>query len=267
MSLWIESEDDNEPVDGKWIVQRLRKLIARLRRRDARFAELEPWRFLDPEAVYRPAAQRDHRSAVAVICGKYGLDPDRVSMTWTSETGGQNIAAHVRSEPWGAIDVTLRENYRSSPAGFGTVMAHELGHAYLTDMDIPNGGGWEGEATTDLVTFAKGLGKLTVNGVEHLGYGQQAGSKGYGYLNREAVVFAYARAVQRYRVSLGDARAGLSSAALGYFNVLHDDQPGCLGNWFKILFGSGATRGAPLDRDLAVDEHGNIVDRRSGETL
>ncbi len=171
--MWTESTDDCKPVPGDWIVAKLRELGATLRERDPRFRALEPGRFLDPRAVYEVVARGDVERGVALICEKYGLDPARARLTWVTEMASDRVAAHVRSEPGGAIEISIRAHYKDEPRGLATVIAHELGHAYLTDLDIHNGGDWQGEATTDLVTFVKGLGKLTVSGVDHVQHGQR----------------------------------------------------------------------------------------------
>lgn len=173
----LESEDDYRPVPGEWIEDRLLRLLEELRAGDPRFNELKPWKPLDPGAVYAAVQRRDFDRAVGLICAKYGLDPDRVRLAWVDEIRRDRIAAHVQSEPFGEVNITIRRMYGQDPAGFGTVLAHEVGHAYLTDLGIENGGTWEGEATTDLVTMVKGLGKLTVNGVEQVVDGQRAGSR------------------------------------------------------------------------------------------
>lgn len=226
---WIASDFDERPTPGDWIVERLDELRESLRERDRRFAELKPWEFLDPEPVYAAVRLGRFDDAVAIICDKYGIDSSRVRLTWVDDVKDPRVAAHVHSEPFGAVEITILAKYQIEPAAFGTVIAHELGHAYLTDLDIPNGGGWEEEALTDLVTFVKGLGKLTVNGVEYLGYSQKAGSRGYGYLSREAVVFAYARVAEEFDLTDETAKAGLNSAALSYLRTLLEPaKSGCL---------------------------------------
>jgi hypothetical protein len=258
-AMHIESTDDYKPVPGGWIVDRLLDLMETLRERDAVFRALRPRCFLDPSIVYAAVARGDLDAALQPICEKYGLESSRVHLLWVPDIANQRVAAHVRSERFGPIEVTVRAHYKQNPRGFGTVIAHELGHAYLTDMEIPNGGTWEGEATTDLVTFVKGLGKLTVNGVDHVGPGQRAGSRCYGYLNREAVVFAYARAALEYGVGRDETRSGLSEAALGYLRVL-DNEPGLLGRLFERVMRLLGRRKTLSERNLAVDEKGNIID-------
>lgn len=54
-------------------------------------------------------------------------------MDWRVEAA-EGVAAHVRSEPRGPIEVCVRERYRASPLGFSVVLTHELGHAHLTDQ-------------------------------------------------------------------------------------------------------------------------------------
>lgn len=265
--MWLESEGSDRPVPGEWIVSRLAWLRATLQENDPRFRELRPRQFLEPESVYQAVLRGEHREAVGVLCAKYGIDPERVRLDWRVETADEGVAAHVRSEPWGPIEVCVRERFRANPLGFGVVLTHELGHAYLTDMDVENGGTWEAEATTDLVTFVKGMGKLTVNGVDHLGHGQKAGSRGYGYLNREAVVFAYARTALDCAVPPAQAQAGLNPAVLGYLRVL-EGEPGPLGRMFQRIV-SLFRRPAPrLDEtEVAVDADGNLVDARTGRKL
>lgn len=253
-------QEDYKPVPGDWIVARIEFLLEALRRGDRQFAELKPWRFLDPAPVYASVQRADYDSAVAQICAKYGLEADRVTLRWVEDTGSDSVAAHVRTEQFGRVDITIRNTYRRDPPGFGTVLAHELGHAYLADMDIPNGGSWENEATTDLVTFVKGLGKLTVNGVDHMRSSELAGSRCYGYLNREANVFAYARAAQEFNVPQARLKEGLNSAALSYLATLTaaaEPKGGFLG-W---LFGSSQRTRKAEEMDLTVDEDGNIIER------
>jgi hypothetical protein len=257
--MWVESTDDYKPVPGDWIVERLLELGATLRERDPEFRALKPRSFLDPSLVYDAVAREDPDLAVRLVCEKYGIDPSRVHISWVADIANQRVAAHVHSERFGAIEVTMRAHYRKNPRGFATIIAHELGHAYLTDMEIPNGGSWEGEAATDLVTFVKGLGKLTVNGVDHVGPGQRAGSRCYGYLNREAVVFAYARTAMEYGVGRDEARSGLSNAVLGYLRVL-DNEPGTIGRLLHAMLRLLGRRKTISERNLVIDENGNIVD-------
>lgn len=256
----FRSEDEDHPVPGEWIVNRILTLLRDLRQEDPRFRELKPRNLLDPAAVYEPAARGDFDAAVAAVAAKYGLEPGRVRLVWLLEMSPRT-AAHVHCEPGGAVEIAIRECYQRDPEGFGTVIAHELGHAYLTDLGIENGGSWEAEATTDLVTMVKGLGKLTVNGVSHLFYGETAGSRCYGYLNREANVFAYARTCQQLGVPPAEVRSGLNPAALSYLRTLTEEPgpPGCL---LGGLLGFLRRRPKPIsEMDLAVDEHGNIVER------
>lgn len=257
--MWFESANDYTPVPGDWIVERLRWLGATLRERDRDFRALKPRALLDPTRVYAAVARGDHDGAVRLVAEKYGLEPARVRLEWTSDITDQRVAAHVRSGRLGPIEVTLRSHYRENPRGFATIMAHELGHAYLTDLDVENGGGWEEEATTDLVTFVKGLGKLTVNGVDHIGPGERAGSRCYGYLNREAVVFAYARVGLDHGVPREELRAGLSSAALGYLRAL-DPEPGLLSRAVEAAMRLLGRRRRLTERNLVLDEDGNVVD-------
>lgn len=257
--MWIESSNDYTPVPGEWIVERLLALIATLRERDPDFRALRPRVFLDPALVHDAVARGDADGAVRLVAEKYGLDPGRVRITWAPDIADQRVAAHVTSERFGPIEVTMRAHYRTNPRGFATIIAHELGHAYLTDMNVENGGGWEEEATTDLVTFVKGLGKLTVNGVDQVGPGQRAGSRCYGYLNREAVVFAYARTAAQYGVGRDELRAGLSHAALGYLRVL-EGEPGLLGRLLQSALRLFGRRKAISERNLVIDEQGNLVD-------
>jgi hypothetical protein len=264
--MWTESEEDYKPVPGDWIVAKLIELETSLREQDRRFRELKPRHFLDPTAFYEAVARGDVDGAVELVAEKYGLDASRVRLDWVSDIGNQRVAAHVRCDPFGPIEVTIRAHYKKYARGFGTVIAHELGHAYLTDMGIENGGAWHAEATTDLVTFVKGLGKLTVNGVDQLDSGQRAGSRCYGYLNREAMVFAYARTALHYGVGRDEARAGLHDAALGYLNVL-TDEPGFLERAWNALLRALGRRKKVTDRDLAVDADGNIIDATTGERL
>lgn len=264
--MWVESEDDYKPVPGEWIVATLLELIAKLRADDPKFRELEPRRFLDPSLVYGAVARGAFERAFAPVCEKYGIDPSRVRLRWVADIADDRVAAHVTSDPLGAIEVTVRAHYKENPRGFGTIIAHELGHAYLTDMGIENGGSWQAEATTDLVTFVKGLGKLTVNGVDHVGLGQRAGSRCYGYLNREAVVFAYARTALQYGVGRAEARSGLNNAAIGYLNVL-TNEPGMLHGIFEKIARLLGRRKTISEQDIAIDATGNIVDRKTGERL
>jgi hypothetical protein len=267
--MWLESEGNDKPVPGEWIVERLAWLRAELQERDPQFRELEPRALLEPGPIYQAVQRGEHEEAIAILCGKYGLDPARIRLEWKVETADEGVAAHVRSEPFGPIEVCVREQYRTNPCGFATVLAHEIGHAYLTDMDIENGGTWEAEATTDLVTFVKGLGKLTVNGVDHLGFGQKAGSRGYGYLNREAVVFAYARIALDCAIPTEQARAGLNPAVLGYLRVL-EGEPGPIGRFFQRIasfFSRPAARPTLDETEIAVDADGNLVDARTGRKL
>jgi hypothetical protein len=257
--MWVESTDDYKPVPGEWIVERLLFLMRTLRERDERFRALKPRAFLDPALVYAAVAKGDVDEAVRLVCEKYGIDRDRVRLTWAPDIADQRVAAHVQSERGGPIAITVRAHYRTNPRGFATIIAHELGHAYLTDMDLENGGSWEGEALTDLVTFVKGLGKLTVNGVDQVGPGQRAGSRCYGYLNREAVVFAYARTALEYGVGREETRAGLSGAALGYLRVL-EDEPGFLARTLAALLGLFRRKKTIAERNLVLDEKGDLVD-------
>ncbi|MCW8138434.1 MAG: hypothetical protein KIT58_05960 [Planctomycetota bacterium] len=258
--MWIESSNDYTPVPGDWIVARLHRLMTTLRERDPDFRALRPRVFLEPETVYAAVGRGDVDGAVRLVAEKYGLDPARVQLAWVPDIADQRVAAHVHCEQFGPIEVTMRAHYRSNARGFATIIAHELGHAYLTDMDIENGGGWEEEATTDLVTFVKGLGKLTVNGVDQVGPGQRAGSRCYGYLNREAVVFAYARTALEYGVGLEESRAGLSSAALGYLRVLEGGEPGLAARALDAVRRLFRRRKRITERNLVLDEHGNLVD-------
>jgi hypothetical protein len=262
--MWIESDDDYAPVPGDWIAQRLRELWGLLLERDPAFRDRGPRMFLPPSPFYAAVARGDDERAVGSVCSKYGLDPDRVRVRWVTDIAQDRVAAHVRTVPQGPIDITVRQSYRGNPSGFGTIIAHELGHAYLTDLDVPNGGAWEYEATTDLVTFLVGLGKLTVNGVGHVGPGERAGSKCYGYLNREAVVFAYAQVARLYGVPLAECRAELLPAPLGYFNTLFDE-PGVFTRLARFLRRLVRRPAGLADRDLVVDEAGNVVDRATGQ--
>ncbi len=258
----LESDEEYRPVPGDWIVDRIRDLREDLRARDRRFDDLKPWRLLNPEPVYADVQRGDFDQAVRRICDKYGLAEERIVLHWVAKIGQDRVAAHVRCEQFGRVEITIRDLYREDPLGFGTVIAHEIGHAYLSDMDIPNGGGWAEEATTDLVTFVKGLGKLTVNGVDHLRGSERAGSRCYGYLNREANVFAYARTARDYHVPSREMRASLNPAVLSYLNTLEGGQrepPGCL--FGRLLSWVRRPRRA-ADLDLTVDDEGNIVERR-----
>jgi len=258
--MWhIESTDDYKPVPGDWIVDKLTELRSMLRERDPELRSRKPRRFLDPALVYDAVTRGDCDRAVALMCEKYGLDPSRVRLVWVPDIADKRVAAHVRCEPLGPIEITIREHYRSDPREFAAVIAHELGHAYLTDMEIENGGSWEAEATTDLVTMVTGLGKLTVNGVDQIRAGERAGSRCGGYLNREAVVFAYARTALDLGVSRDDARAGLSGAVIGYLRVL-DDEPGFFGRLVRRLARLFRREKAISERNLVLDENGDIVD-------
>lgn len=113
---------------------------------------------------------------------------------------------------------------------FGMVVAHELGHAYLSDHGVPNGENWEEESATDLVTIVKGLGKLTVNGVEVAKYKETTAARAHGFLQREAVIFAYARTAEECGVGDEAIRAGLNPAALSYLDTLAGvEKGGCAG--------------------------------------
>lgn len=240
---WISADYDERPTPGDWIVERLDGLHAALRERDRRFAELKPWAFLDPAIVYTALRAGRFDDAVAILCDKYGIEASRVRLTWVDDVKNPRVAAHVRSAAFGPVEITILNKYRAEPVAFGTVVAHELGHAYLTDLGIPNGGGWEEEALTDLVTFVKGLGKLTVNGVEYLGYQQKAGTRGYGYLSREAVVFAYARMAEEFDLTDETTKAGLNPAALSYLRtLLEPTNRGCAGALLAILAALFAAR-------------------------
>jgi hypothetical protein len=264
--MWTESADDYKPVPGEWIVGKLAELGETLRIEDRRFRDLKPGRFLDPALVYQAVARGAFDEAVAIVCDKYGIDESRVHIAWVPDIGDDRVAAHVQCEPLGSIEVTIRAYYKTNPRGFGTIIAHELGHAYLTDMGVDNGGSWQAEATTDVVTFVKGLGKLTVNGVDQIGPGQRAGSRCYGYLNREAMVFTYARTALLYGVGRDEARAGLNDAVIGYLKTL-DREPGLIERFFARLARFFSRRKKFTEQDIAIDEDGNIVDRSTGERL
>jgi len=57
----------------------------------------------------------------------------------------------------------------------------------------------------------------------------------------------------------GILRAGLSGAALGYLRVL-EDEPGFLARAFAALVGLFRRKKAVSERNLVLDEHGNVVD-------
>jgi hypothetical protein len=227
---WIVEDTSENPTPPDWIIERLEQLRARLTECDPHFAELKPGEFLDPSPFYAAAQAGKHDEAVAMVARKYGIDPARVKLTWVNDVKDPRTPAHIQPAALGPIEIPLLGGHRKRPGSFGMLIAHELGHAYLADHGIPSGGGWEEEATTDLVTFVKGLGKLTVNGVEYAGRNQKAGVRGYGYLAREALIFAYATAAGQCELSAEATRAGLTPAAQDYLGTLQGTASGgCLG--------------------------------------
>ncbi len=227
---WVTTEYEDHPTPGDWIAERLDGLTRTLRERDKRFEELKPGEFLDPESVYGALKGGKYDEAVALVCGKYGIDPARVKVTWVKTDTDPRIAGHVHSEALGPVELVLLEGHRTKPKVLGMVIAHELGHAYLSDHGIPNGEDWEEESATDLVTIVKGLGKLTVNGVEVAKYQETAGARAHGYLKREAVIFAHARVAEEAGMPDEAMRAGLGPAALSYLDTLSGaGRGGCMG--------------------------------------
>jgi hypothetical protein len=72
-------------------------------------------------------------------------------------------------------------------------------------------------------------------------------------------VFAYARTALEYGVGRDAARSGLTNAALGYLRVL-DNEPGLLDRLVHALLRVMGRRKTLSERNLALDEDGNVVD-------
>lgn len=212
-----------EPVDPAWIERRILWLLKTLPRRDAGWLRRRPEVLLDPREIYGPLARKDVAGALAPICGRYGISAGRVRWGYSEALSGCNTIAQVLAEQAGPIEVQLHRELRTEVVDLGGALAHELGHAFLTDLGIVNGGTWMAEATTDLVTLVTGLGKLTVNTVGNLAHGGRAGQPRMGYLNREALVFAYVLAGDELGIPDAELEAGLSPDALGYLRILRRD--------------------------------------------
>lgn len=212
-----------EPVAPEWIERRILWLLKTLPRRDAGFLARRPERPMDPREVYGPLKCDDMDGAIRLLAGRYGIDAGRTRWRYSRELSGCNTIAQVLAQRNGPIEVEILTDLRFESIPLGGALAHELGHAYLTDLDIANGGTWMAEATTDLVTLVCGLGKLTANTVGNLNVGGQAGTPCLGYLNREALLFAYALASEELGVPAADQETGLNSEALGYLRVVRGE--------------------------------------------
>ena len=209
-----------EPVQPEWIERRILWLLKTLEKRDASFRTRQNGTFLDPRDLYMLLQRNDLTAALPVVASRYGIDPSRVSWEYADELSGCNTIAQVVSTPGGPILVDLHRHLRFEAINLGAALAHELGHAYLTDLNIVSGGTWMAEATTDLLTLVSGLGKVTVNSVGNLNLGGAAGTPCMGYLNREALVFAYALACDELGISPEMQEVGLTSEASSYLKTV-----------------------------------------------
>lgn len=217
-------EQDYVPVPPQWIERRVLWLLKTLPKRDPGFLKRQPSRFLDPVEVYAPLSKGDVAWALVPICGKYGIDRKRISWAYADRLSSHDAGAQVLAEPGGPIAIEILRAYKEDAVISGGFLAHEVAHAYLTDLGIVNGGTWMAEATTDLTTLVCGLGKLTVNMVRLPWAGMfsadRAGTPSGGYLNREALICAYAIAADELGVTDAEQEKDLATDALSYLRAL-----------------------------------------------
>ena len=184
---------------------------------------------LELSEIYPLCEQADLSRAVLMIARQYGLKFTQLDACFSSNLE-DDYASESRhragvaliSDSWRFgldADIRVDPEYQGKPRLVAAILAHELGHAFLTLIDDYLGEA-PTERQTDIAVYVCGMGKLPLNII--------GGTFRLGYLSPEEMAYTYFRTSLDAGISFQWAASDLSRSAVDYLQKYQ-------GHWFPTL--------------------------------
>lgn len=145
---------------------------------------------------------------------------------WLAHHDADNPPAYVKQLGYGDMGILISDRVKARREELN-LLAHEMGHIYVWDLDKSIFGKCDEEKLDDCAGVFLGLGILMLNGLTDEtrilpGEGYETRKKAFGYLKPEALGYLLARYCAEHGIPEESIRPFMNSSARKYFDIGRD---------------------------------------------
>jgi hypothetical protein len=183
------------------------------------------------------------------IAAHLGLNSLTFLISYVSQK--ENVGGHIMLDNSNEVYVEIDTNYKNNSDIVLYVLVHEICHKFLYAHNISLTPVLENEILTDLTTLYTGLGKLTLNGCEHISvktYGDKTETitNKLGYISKDDFQFMYAmiskmnsidniKLLENLKIDIKNEIALLISNEREFFDVDYSDNDLAWSNYNSFI--------------------------------